>query len=858
MGRVRELGEGRRILDEERHLVIRGEHGEGKTAVAVEIARRGLEAGQIERVAYVSLEVFHDGRGVRFSLGQQLVPSYRLAVSQDPRLALQLLERLLREHPTLVILDDFEAVLPNFEGAPGDPRIYEPTVLDQILLLASELKKVGRTSLIFVTRAPIPEPFHEAGLELAGLAADDAAALVGAVAVARRGAPEAADGVRLAPLIETLGSHAGSLVALGGEIAAAGVDAAARTLAESVAAIGGQELGERRRALALGAEIALRAVPAATRRQLPRLGVFRGGGHLTAVAAVLELDVESDEEVRLAEMLIGLGLAEMLSHNYLRFHPALRAALGAELAGAELAAARASWIEATRQLVVFLSREQIKSPQLAASLAFLDLRNLLACLEHLDETAAADEVVVFANELESLIGPLGRPEALRRIDNVRARASRRLAEWSRERFLMESAALEMLMDAGRPQETVAAARRLLHRAQTVGEGAYEGAELDLATVHLTLGLAQLMAGEAEGASSSFEEARRRFHALAADGHREAASLEAQAIARTGDAMRALGLREMTVQAYRRAIEMAEDLGERPLVAEVKTRFGELRLAQDRTAEALAAYEEARAIFAELGELRTVAGIWHQVGSLHRAASRFVEAEAAYREALDLELSEGDRRAAASTRGEIGDLQAEAGRLGDAVRSFAAAAEIFAELDDLAKEGIARSQMADKLIRLGRYDEARGQLERTIECDAPFGHQAEPWRTFSMLASLEMKAGREDALRRARERAIQAYLHYRRDGGESQVGHGEIFDETTRAILAGETATVAAKLEGMLRRRDLPAPLRSLIPALQAVLEGSRDPALATDPNLYYRDAAELLLRLERLEGARSEAPDVVF
>jgi len=38
----------------------------------------------------------------------------------------------------------------------------------------------------------------------------------------------------------------------------------------------------------------------------------------------------------------------------------------------------------------------------------------------------------------------------------------------------------------------------------------------------------------------------------------------------------------------------------------------------------------------------------------------------------------------------------------------------------------------------------------------------------------------------------------------------------------------------------------MIPKLQAILQGSRDPALATDPNLDYDDAAELLLLLEAL------------
>ncbi len=38
----------------------------------------------------------------------------------------------------------------------------------------------------------------------------------------------------------------------------------------------------------------------------------------------------------------------------------------------------------------------------------------------------------------------------------------------------------------------------------------------------------------------------------------------------------------------------------------------------------------------------------------------------------------------------------------------------------------------------------------------------------------------------------------------------------------------------------------LIPALQAILDGSRDSALADNPDLYYTDAAELRLLLDKL------------
>lgn len=859
VGRGDELREAERVIDSQHHLALRGEHGEGKTALAAALVRRLLAAGRVERAAYVSLEVHHDARAVRYSIGQQLVPSFSLATSQDPRLAVQLLERVLREHPTLVVLDDLEAVLPR-GGQRGRQRgeappsgLFEPSVLDELLLLVQELCDVGPTRVVLVSREPLPAPYGEGEIVLAGLPAGDAVELLrGALAGASCEPHEPA------ALAARVDGHAASLVSLAGTVAAAGAERTAATLAEGAAAIASLALSGRRHAAVLGVEVALGAVPADLRRKLPPLAVFVGGGHLTAIAAVLELDVENDEEVDLAERLIGAGLVEMLPHNYLRFHPGLAPALAAELDEDRLAAARAAWAEATAQLVDFLGQEQIRSPRLAATLTLLDLGNLLACLEHLAAGADADQAVELADAVATLVLPLGRPAAMARVDALRESACERLRAWSHDQYLLESAALEVLMDVGRPDDTVAAARRLLHRAATVGDDAYEGAAFDHATLHLTVGLAELMADQAEAAVKTLAEAGRRFRELAAAGHPEAPRMETQALARTGDAWRALARPDAAEAAYRRAVDQAEDAGDRAQAAEVRTQLGALYFAQGRTDEALAELDAARRTLAALDEPRAVAGIWHQIASVHQTAGRMADAERALRRAIAQELGLGDRAAAAGTLTRIGELHAACGFHERALEAYRGAAEHFAELGDLAKEGIARSQMADKLIRLGRYDEARRELERTIECDAPFGHEAEPWRTFSLLSRLEGMAGDRKAMIAARERAVDAYLRYRRDGGASQVGHGPIFEEVSRAVLDGEAAEVTAKIDSMLRRRDLPAPLRALIPALEAVLAGSRDPALAADPGLYYRDAAELLLLFETLEGASSRVSDVVF
>lgn len=52
----------------------------------------------------------------------------------------------------------------------------------------------------------------------------------------------------------------------------------------------------------------------------------------------------------------------------------------------------------------------------------------------------------------------------------------------------------------------------------------------------------------------------------------------------------------------------------------------------------------------------------------------------------------------------------------------------------------------------------------------------------------------------------------------------------------------------LARQVLPDYMRVVLPKLQAILHGSRDPALANDPALDYDDAVELRLLLERLNA----------
>ena len=170
-----------------------------------------------------------------------------------------------------------------------------------------------------------------------------------------------------------------------------------------------------------------------------------------------------------------------------------------------------------------------------------------------------------------------------------------------------------------------------------------------------------------------------------------------------------------------------------------------------------------------------------------------------------------------------------------------------KIGDVAKEGRVRNNLADTLRKLRRLDEARQEIRRAIECDAQFGHASEPWKTWAILAGIETDAGNAAAAAEAKRHAIACYLAYRRDGGENHNTEGRIVLAVTQSLLAGDPAAAASLLRQLAADPKLPGWLRPFIRALQAIVAGSRDRALAAAPEFDYGMAAEILFLIETLE-----------
>ncbi|HKQ72720.1 MAG TPA: hypothetical protein VJ810_03260, partial [Blastocatellia bacterium] len=165
--------------------------------------------------------------------------------------------------------------------------------------------------------------------------------------------------------------------------------------------------------------------------------------------------------------------------------------------------------------------------------------------------------------------------------------------------------------------------------------------------------------------------------------------------------------------------------------------------------------------------------------------------------------------------------------------------------DRCAEGLSRNNLAYSLMKLQRYEEARQEVNRALECKRSCGEASQIWTTWTILHNLEQATGNLQAAADARQQAIQSYLAYRRAGGQSLEESAQRCELVFQAIEGEETAVLEQVLLE-LTDDDVQPPIRTLIPKLQAILRGDRDPALADDQRLNFDDAVELQLLLERL------------
>jgi len=864
VGRSKDLLSLERLLRQERWAVLRGQGGEGKTALAAELARWQVRSQQVERAAFVSMELYRQRADLLDALGHQLVGADYSAVNfESPEQALQPIERALREQATLLVLDNMESVLlPPYRDMPELVAEGAAVEIQSILQLAQRLLQVGETRIVFTSREQLPQPFNVNRnlLELLQLERSDAVELIKISLVDIDSTGVSADMLEfqrqeIEALAEAVHGHARTLALLGPELRRSGVAATQAALIElmeqmqrQVADLPAEDPRRREQSLFASVELSLRRLSTENRERVRVLGVFHGVVDLDALRAMTGW--EPAEVQGLAQELVGTGLATPNPHNHLALNPALCPYLKASLSEEELQALTAGWLEAMATYLRYLDQQQSQNTELTATLTLLELPNLLALLDRSKSVADPETMIDRATSLYSLLRNLDKPQLLDRVARVREAAAAALGEdFSHARFQASRTRIEQQLAAGQLREALAGAQQLLQQAQAAGQEAYVGAGYDLAMAFWLRGRVLKTGGGAQQALPLLQEASLRFEAIAiASNNKAAAVMASKCIVEQGDCLRDLGRYDAASAAYEEAIRRGEQRGDLRDVAVGKGQLGTVRLEQQRFTEALEAHQQARDTFSRLNKPDSVAVAWHQIGRVHEKAGQPEAAEEAYRQSLAIEVRLGNQAGQARTLGQVGTLYNDVlQRPEEAVALYRRAAEIYREIGNLASEGIVRNNLANTLVKLQRLDEARQAIRRAIDCKAPFGHAAEPWTSWAIFANIETAAGSSAAADDARHQALGAFLAYRRDGGENQSRSGRLALSVRQALASGDPAEAASSLQQLAADPDFANQLPFLT-ALQAITAGSRDRSLAEDPGLTYDQAAEVLLLIEALEA----------
>ena len=381
----------------ERYAVVRGQGGEGKTALAAELARWMVRSHQIRRAAFVSVETHSNVKAVLDAIGRQFVPDYSVATFDDLEKAILPVERALVEQSTLLVVDNTESILlPPYLETPEALSEEARRELGAILGLCARLNAKGDTRLVFTSRESLPAPFDAPRYrrELHQLDREDAVKLVERVLNQEGGgAGAAADAAREAieQLVGAVHGHARTLALLAPALRSRGVEATRRSLIELMAEMAQKFPGSREQSLFASVELSLGRMSSENRDRAPVLGVFHGGVQLGVLHMMMEW--EEADVASLAGELIETGLATPNRYNHLTLNPALCPYLHGQMDAAEREALRARWGEAMRAYVGFLVQQQSQNTEIAATLTGLELPNLFALLEHVQRAGDAEATI---------------------------------------------------------------------------------------------------------------------------------------------------------------------------------------------------------------------------------------------------------------------------------------------------------------------------------------------------------------------------------------------------------------------------------------------------------------------------------
>lgn len=700
VGRTRELALLKKLLRNpaNRLIVVQGMGGTGKSRLATEAARAHTAETGI-RTVFVSL--------AELSLPERLplaiAEAHGFRATGDD--ASEVLEVALRNQELLLLLDNFEEILP---AAPYLTRLLE--VVPQLTILVTSRESLKLTG--------------ETTVELAGLDLDtddasrydDAAALF--IERAARHSPDfTASGRTLDAVVDICRQV--ECLPLAIEIVATW----ARLL--PVTELSGQlstrsdlltsnllDLPERQRNIWSILSHVWKSLTSSQQAVMVRLSVFRGGFTLEAATAVAGANLD------IVAGLLDRSLVRRTARDRFTIHELLRQHIANQVPAAELQAARqdhARWFSQQAELLDL----ELQGADLPTGMEKVeaDRANFEAAWNYAIET-------VDLEFLEQCSGML---------DNYLYYRARFRAGF--DHFGRAAAALaRVAAQPGPAQQPAGRLQGRLLAKQAQQQAHLDGAEAAIATASEAVSILEQWGSEVDKAharqvlgtnllfASRYQAARTELQfvldtALAErDQYLEASARNGLAMLLTyadGDVMAA-------EEQYRESLRLYQTLGNLQGVSSALTNIGACRFDLDDLNEAEQLWTQAADMCAAVGFQHREAALLNNLGAVAESRGDFAAAATRYQRSLEIRRELHNRPGISLVLASLGRLGLQRNDPEDARKWLQEALELQLELADLSGVAHSRSQLARALLQLGRHSEAISQALQAVKLSAEIG------------------------------------------------------------------------------------------------------------------------------------------
>ena len=703
-GRARELLLLERAFASRPIVILHGFGGQGKTALAAQAADWFMRTRRFERAVFLSFEHGLPFESVLHELGNALVgENFQIYPGEK----VEALARSLREHPALVIFDNFESVLPN--GNAPLPAEELQSLLDAAARCfppppPDPRSRHAGSCLLITSRNPdLPHPAFAPGracqrMELEGLAPDDALDLAAAILEAHSlpRPPRRA----LQELLDFLKGHPLSLQLALPHLRHFSPETLVAEYQQILPRLKTGAGQERNESLEVSLRFSLDRLGEEARAWLSRLWMFEGGAWEPVLLDVTEIPAETWNALKpqlTSTALIRLEEIPGVTVPFIHFHPTLAPFLRAnaplpmgEGAGGEGQIETRYW-QAYYALATQLYHDDTQHPAEARALVRRELPNLQRALGRALEAGALDEAVEFAEIISKFLNNFGRwrerEELAEEVYSYTIRQVDREGKVTQREVLLESGRGERLYQQGRAAEAEQVFRALLKRLE--GPADYD-TRYDRANLLGYIGRSL----SAQGKKSSAAE----FHRKAIEAWSEMEQIEnilrSKGIDHTdlADVLTDMGQYAEARSEYEKGLEIAKEVEDDRQQGAILGQLGTLALVQGDLNEARRRHQEALTLFQRLGEARMEAVAWHQLGRVaqeqagragaQQAAPFWEEAERCYKESAEIEERLGNLAGLAKTCNQLAIVATGAGRPQEAERWSLRAIEIGEKLGDL--------------------------------------------------------------------------------------------------------------------------------------------------------------------------------